>query len=207
MYDLIVESLHSLAEPIDAVHPYPGNARRGDVETITKSIRKHKQYRPIVANRRTGDILGGNHVWQSMVILGAAHIAVSWVDVDEDTAREMVLIDNRAAELGTFDDAALADLLALVPADALPDTGYTMADLDALLAAAEPEPVTKGNDDTGEKATATPVISYNLVFDDADQQAQWFLFIRWLKSTYSGVTLADRLDQHLRSGAPYEGGS
>ncbi len=131
---MIVEHLLPLAEPISAVHPYPGNPRVGDVEVIKRSLTKHGQFKPIVANRPSKDILAGNHVWQAICELGWDAVAVVWVDVDEDQAREMVLVDNRAAELGTFNDDALAELLAEVAPESLIDVGYTLDELDDLMA-------------------------------------------------------------------------
>lgn len=130
---MIVEHLRDLAEPISAVHPYPGNPRVGDTEIIKRSLAKHGQFKPIVANRPTGDILAGNHVWQSVCELGWTEVAVVWVEVDEEQAREMVLVDNRAAEMGSFNDDALAELLAEVDAGSLIDVGYSEEDLAELL--------------------------------------------------------------------------
>lgn len=131
---MIVPSLADLAESIDSVHPYPGNARVGDIEFLTSSLAEHGQIKPIVANRRTGDILAGNHLWQAAVALGWSEIAVTWVDVDEDQARKIVLVDNRASELGGFDDEALAELLDSLATDDLESVGYSQEFLETLLA-------------------------------------------------------------------------
>lgn len=131
---MIVDHLQDHAEPVAAVHPYPGNPRVGDVELIKASLIEHGQFKPIVVNRPTGDILAGNHVWQAICELGWTQVAVVYVDVDEDQARKMVLVDNRAAEKGTFDDDALAELLAEVGAEELLDVGYSVEEFEELLA-------------------------------------------------------------------------
>jgi ParB-like nuclease domain len=47
--------------PTADLRPYPGNPRRGDLEAIKDSLERNGQYRPIVVNRRTMEVLAGNH--------------------------------------------------------------------------------------------------------------------------------------------------
>lgn len=90
-------------EPITAVMPHPDNARQGDIGAIIESLKQFGQYRPIVANKRTRRILVGNHTYQAAVLLGWTHIAISWVDVDEDNEIKILIIDNRTSDLATYD--------------------------------------------------------------------------------------------------------
>lgn len=126
---------------IGDVHPHPGNNRVGDVDVIADSLRRHGQYRAIVVNRPTGDILAGNHTWKAAQQLGWTHIAVGFVDVDEDEAKRILLVDNRSADLGSYDDAATVELLTSL--DSLDGTGYDQKALDRLLSATEDEPDTR----------------------------------------------------------------
>lgn len=120
--------------PIADLKPYPGNPRQGDVGRLMNSLTEHGQFRPIVANRRTRHILAGNHLTQAAARLGWAEIAVSWVDVDEEGERRIVIVDNRASDLSSYDTQALASALTGVPAGALErGTGFTLEDLDDLL--------------------------------------------------------------------------
>ena len=116
--------------PVDSIQPFDGNAREGDIGAISESLRHLGQYRPIVVNRRTMRILVGNHTWQAARSLGWPEIAVAWVDVDDDTAARIVLIDNRSADLATYDDDALLALLTSTP---LAGTGFDGDDIDTLL--------------------------------------------------------------------------
>ena len=151
----VPDTLATLAVPIDDVHPYEHNPRRGDLEALTASLKVNGQYRPIVANRRTGDVLAGNHTWQAAKALGWDAIAVSWVDVDDEEAARIVLVDNRTNDLATYDDTALADLLSTLPN--LDGTGYDDAFLAALLAG-EDEPVALTDpDQPGSLPAAEPV--------------------------------------------------
>lgn len=134
----VPDTLAELAVPIDDVHPYEHNPRRGDLAALRKSLEAHGQYRPIVANRRTSEVLAGNHTWQAAKALGWDHIAVTWVDVDDEAAARIVLVDNRTNDLSGYDDAALAELLSTLPD--LTGTGYDDTFLAELLSD-EDEPV------------------------------------------------------------------
>lgn len=116
---------------IGSISPYPANARQGDVGAISESLRVLGQYRPIVANRRDRTILVGNHTWAAARALGWTSIAVAWVDVDEVEAAKIVAVDNRASDLATYDDDALAALLTSIRD--LDGVGFSPSDVDDLL--------------------------------------------------------------------------
>lgn len=109
---------------------HPANPRRGDVDAIAASLEAHGQYRPIVAQRSTRYILAGNHTWKAARRLGWKHIAVTWVDLDDQTAAQVLIADNRTSDLASYDDAALAALLRSLPD--LAGTGFDAHDLDRL---------------------------------------------------------------------------
>lgn len=120
---------------IDSVRPHPKNVRQGDVGAISESLKAHGQYRAIVVQRSTGHILAGNHTWKAAKALGWKQIGVHYLDCDDDRAMRILLADNRANDLATYDDAALAELLTALSHtdDSLSDTLFTGDDLDDLL--------------------------------------------------------------------------
>lgn len=142
---LIPETLKELAVPISSVRRLPPdeNPRRGHVPAMKESLRENTQYRPAVVNIREGTrygdrtILAGNHTHQALEDLGAEEIAVTFVDVDDAAAWKIILADNRQGDLGYYDPEAL--LAAIERAGTTKGTGYTNEDLQALLAAMEPE--------------------------------------------------------------------
>lgn len=109
---------------------YPGNARRGDVDLIADSLSKLGQYKPIVVNA-DGTILSGNHTTMAAQRLGWETIDVHRVDVDEDTAKRILLIDNKANDQSTYDVEELVNLLTELPN--LDATGFTRDEVDDLL--------------------------------------------------------------------------
>ena len=110
--------------------PYPNNPRKGDINLIAKSLETYGQYKPITINKRTNEILAGNHTAQAARKLGWTTIKAVYIDADENTAAKIVLMDNKTSDAGGYDDATLLGLL-----DKLGDldaTGYTDKDLKEL---------------------------------------------------------------------------
>lgn len=119
-----------------ALQLHPHNARQGDVGAICQSLEAHGQYRPLVVQRSTNHVLAGNHTLQAMQALGWTEADVTYIDVDDDQALRILLVDNRANDLATYDNSVLTDLLeALVRSEfGLEGTGFDGSDLDDLLA-------------------------------------------------------------------------
>ena len=135
----VAPTLAHLAVPITSLHPHPRNPRRGDLEAVKESLRHHGQYRPIVANRPTGEVLAGNHVLRAAAELGWEEIAATFVDLSDEEATRLVLVDNRTSDLAGYDDDLLVELL-----EGLPDlsgTGFDQGALDDLLEEVAPPPL------------------------------------------------------------------
>jgi DNA modification methylase len=128
----IPDTLSDLAVPVKDLKHYAENARIGNVDQIAESLRVNGQYRPIVVNRRTNEVLAGNHTLKAAVQLGWSRIAVTWVDVDEKQARRINLVDNKANDQAGYDDQALAVLLKNLEGD-FEGTGFVQDELDSLL--------------------------------------------------------------------------
>ena len=137
--------------PCKSLKAYHKNPRVGDVDTVAISLEENGQYKPIVVNigthtGRKNEILAGNHTWlgarKRVTYSNAAgkvktkepydEILASFVDVDEEQAKKIVLVDNKAADNGTYDDALLAELL-----EGMEDplgTGYLDTEVEDILA-------------------------------------------------------------------------
>ena len=118
---------------------YPANPREGDIGAIIESLEANGQYRPIVANKRTGHILTGNHTFQAAKALGWFEIAVSWVDVDEDQELKIVLIDNRTSDLATYDTNELKSHL-ISSAGHFKGTGFQSEGVSDILSGGQTKP-------------------------------------------------------------------
>jgi len=111
---MIATDLHPLAYPLEKLHLLPGNPRRGNVDAVKRSLEAFGQRKPIVARRSDRVVIAGNHTLQAAQALGWSEIAVVWVDDDDTTSKAFALADNRTAELGDYDEAALAELIGQV---------------------------------------------------------------------------------------------
>lgn len=192
---MIAADLHALQVPIDSLHQLPGNPRRGDVDAVAASLQRFGQRKPIVA-KTDGTITAGNHTWQAAKQLGWDSIAVVRVDDDDATASAFALADNRTAELGSYDDELLLDLIQSIDdKDLLADTGWSddaVADLLAQIGsdlpdlpppdeAAEPpvEPQSKPGDVWilgGHRVVcgdATDVLAYDALLGDDKADCVW----------------------------------
>lgn len=173
--------------PLEDLTRFPGNARRGNVDVILESLRANGQYKPLTV-RRQGEaltILAGNHTYLALLRheesgredcrdweLANDRPCQLCVDVDADdptalahliecddaTATRINLVDNKTADDGTYDDEALAALLASLD-DGLVGTGFTDEEADSLLARFEEEEVVP--------YTAPAVVGYN---DDPEER-------------------------------------
>lgn len=132
---MILPDLAGLAADIATLSLLPGNPRVGDVDAVAASLSAFGQRKPIVA-KRDGTVVAGNHTLQAAQQLGWSEIAVVWVDDDDTTAKAFALADNRTAELGGYDDAALEAMVRDVlefDAELLADIGWAGEELEALL--------------------------------------------------------------------------
>jgi site-specific DNA-methyltransferase (adenine-specific) len=133
---MIQKDLLQLACPINQLSLLPGNPRRGDVEAVKASLERFGQRKPIVVRKSDRVVIAGNHTLQAAQALGWSEIAVVWVDDDDAMSKAFALADNRTAELGDYDEEALAALIGEVSAldpELLEATGWDSKSVSDLL--------------------------------------------------------------------------
>lgn len=138
---------YDAAVPVDSVTPHPDNVNAGDVEFIAGSIDEHGFFGAVMVQRSSRRIIWGEHRWRAAVARGARTLPMFLADVDDDTARRIMLIDNEATRKGKNRPDDLARLLQELEQAprGLTGTGFGTDDLAALLAdleaSGQPEPV------------------------------------------------------------------
>lgn len=121
----------------DELKEHPQNPRVGNVELIAESLKRNGQYRPLIVSRTTMHVVAGNHTLKAIKRLSAEDpqwgegIPVILLDLDEEGEKRILTVDNRSADLGTYEDEALLALLLELTGD-LDGTGYTQDDVDDL---------------------------------------------------------------------------
>lgn len=174
---------------ISELTAHPRNARVGDVAAIAESLVAHGQYRPIVVSTATGHILAGNHTYRAAKSLGWDHVAVTYVDADEDEEMRILLADNRTSDRASYNVEMLCAVV-----EALPDlhgTGFTEDDLDALRGEVKMESVPLVRDDDASRRAQVRLGPYRLDVEDAEWSA-------WEDRNLTGDTEADKASLSAR---------
>lgn len=157
--------------PISQLKFYPGNARRGDIDLIAESLQRLGQYKPVVVNaggkepELTNVILAGNHTVMAAQRLGWDTVDVHLVDLDADAAKRVVIVDNRANDVATYEVEELVNLLTELPD--LEATGFDRDELDAML-----EALDTLDDDVPDRPADPKPDGFNLLIecDTAEEQ-------------------------------------
>jgi ParB-like chromosome segregation protein Spo0J len=131
----ITPELESLARPIDDFRMHPSNPRRPKVADIEKALRRFGQLKPIVVQQSTGYVVARSRVWEAAKRLGWPTVAAVVSPMDDLTAMRFLVADNRTSDLGDYDSEAVLELLEQV--DSLEGTGYSVEDVDDLIARVE----------------------------------------------------------------------
>lgn len=127
------------AFPLDDLVEHPDNPRRGNEAAIEASMAAHGFYGAVLVQASTYRILAGNHRTRVARRLGEKTVPVLLVDVDDDHARRLMLVDNRTGDFAGYDDRELAALLEdLAGNGGLEGTGFGDEDLAGLLARLAP---------------------------------------------------------------------
>lgn len=138
---------------VSDLHAHPDNPNRGSVEAIQSSLDEFGQYRAVVA-LTDGTLLAGHHVWKAAQARGDKTIRVEVIDTDPQTAKRILLADNRIAELGDgIDPRKLLELLTEDGFD-MAGTGYDPQFLLELEASLADDPII-GDPDSAPKVPKT----------------------------------------------------
>jgi hypothetical protein len=142
--------------PLDQVVPATRNPKRHDLDGIRRSIDRFGFTEPALLDERTGQLVAGHgrHEALSAIREAGQHpptgvqvddtgawlvpVVRGWSSRSDAEAEGYLVASNRWSELGGWDDAALAALLADVAAadeDLLAATGYDHGDLERLIGA------------------------------------------------------------------------
>lgn len=121
--------------PIEQIRPHPQNYREHDLGAIHVSIDVFSLYLPVVVQRSTGFILAGTGRWIVEGQKGSTEIPVRWLDVNDATARAILLADNFIPRRARDMDQELLDLMVALrqeDADLWQATGVEDEDVEAL---------------------------------------------------------------------------
>jgi hypothetical protein len=99
------------AVPLERLREWPGNPNEGAEEVLGESLDRFGFFGAVYAQESSGRMIGGNHRLRKARERGAPGLPVIWLDVDDETAEGMLLIDNEATRRGANDPAKLLAML------------------------------------------------------------------------------------------------
>jgi hypothetical protein len=143
--------------PLDTIKRAKENPKGHDEGLILESFELHGYAAPMVLDERTKRLVAGHGRLDGLEVLRdreadppdgvvvlddgrwAAYVARGWRSRNDEQARQYLLVDNRAGELGGWERQALADMLGpMMERDALAGTGFDRTHVDDLLASLRP---------------------------------------------------------------------
>lgn len=121
---------------IEDIKPAPYNPRKitkDMLEQLKASIRDDGYLEPIVVNKRTGFVVGGNQRLKALTELGVKKVPVKLIDVDE--TREKVINIRLNKVEGEWDFPKLKELLIELDTGAfdIEDTGFSLDQIENLI--------------------------------------------------------------------------
>lgn len=173
----------------------PNNARKhpeANLRALESSLSQFGQQKPVVITSY-GVIVAGNGTVEAAGNLGWSEVMA--VEVPADWSKEKIaayaLADNRTAELAHWDARELLDQLEQLADFDMNALGFDAWERPADTEATEGEPIES-------RGLGTPIISFEIVFDDADQQTVWFNFLKTARMLHpEAETNAERITAAL----------
>ena len=129
--------------PLEKIRPYPNNPRvlRNAAEKVAESIREFGWRQPIVVDEEGVIIIGHSRLAAAQLLkleTAPVHVAAG---LPAGKVRALRIADNKTGEFSTWDDAKLADELAVIM-DGLGTvavTGFSQSEFDAIAMQAQAE--------------------------------------------------------------------
>ena len=187
------------------------NPKDHDIGAIHESMNRFGFTSPLLMNEATGKLVAGHGRVEALTQKKQfnedppANINVDedgdWLIPiirgvsfkDENEAQAYLLADNRLVELGGWNtNVLLEELEKLAETSDLSGTGFDQADIQQMY-----DDMEASIDEGEDKGLPMGKPSYEIVFDDETQQAQFYSFVRWLQDNYDGETIGERFYQHI----------
>ena len=125
--------------PISQVKQHPRNVRihtKKNIDVIKKSLQEYGQVKPILVQKSTNYVIAGNGTLQAAISLGWTQILCNILDLDDDKANALGILDNKSTDLSQWDQKGLLQLLQELQTseeNLLQLTGFQNEDIQAML--------------------------------------------------------------------------
>ena len=124
---------------INEVNEHPQNVRihsKKNLDIIKHSLQEFGQTKPILVQKSTMYVIAGNGTLQAAKALGWTQIEAHLLDLTDDKANALAILDNKSTDESQWDEKGLTDLLKQLEetdVNLLNLTGFAPEDLDAML--------------------------------------------------------------------------
>ena len=129
-------TLTIVRKKISDLHADPANANRhpeNNLRAIADSLHAFGQVEPLVVQKGTGKVIGGNGRLEVLRNSGAQEVDVVELDIDGTQATALAIALNRTAKTSEFDDETLASLLQSLPQECQIAAGFDQNELQEVL--------------------------------------------------------------------------
>jgi len=186
---------------IDRLQPYEKNARQHSKEQvgqIAASIVEFGFLNPILVDSNDG-IVAGHGRLSAARELALDEVPVVVLDhLTDNQKKAYILVDNKLAENATWNEELLQEeIVALNLQDFdISVLGWNEDEIREIMDFDAGD--TDDDDGEGTRGLGEPIVSYNIIFDDEQQQAKWFEFLKDLKDQYpDDSTIAEKIIQFI----------
>lgn len=141
--DIPEADLTVVGYPLKSLKPDPNNVNvhnERNLDAIEKSLLKFGQVEPLLVQKSTGMIIGGNGRYDRMCKLNRmkkfpADAKVILLDIDDAKARMLAVALNRTAQLSNIDHSKVAEILSMVAnaGEDVANLGYSQVEMNLLI--------------------------------------------------------------------------
>lgn len=124
--------------PIESIIEWEDNPRNNEsaVEAVANSIKEFDFTQPILVQKSSNRIICGHTRYKASKHLHKEWVLVRFLDISDEKAKRLALIDNKTSELATWDEGKLAELISDMESDdidSLIGGGFSEKYIDQLL--------------------------------------------------------------------------
>lgn len=194
----------------------PGNSRVHDIhniQVIKKSLMKFGQYRPFVVQKSTMYIRVGNGMYQAMIQLakqqgknvGDIEVNCMVLDLSDQQANTLSVLDNKSSDLSYNDNAKLGELFKNMSQQNIQLSGFSNQQVSKILQSFNTDiqkminpldNVKTQQQKKQQKQVKKGILQYKLLFENQEQKEVWQKFVNRIKQFY-GQSVCESLKMFI----------